>query len=152
MSTKPLALPNTQLYEQDFAAWATETARLLREGRFREVDIENVAEEIESMAGNQRRELLSRLTVLVHHLLKWTHQPEKRSGSWRSTIATQRAELLRLLKQSPSLRPAVPDAVREVYPDAVEEASAETGLADEAFPQRCPFSASQILDRKFLPE
>jgi hypothetical protein len=71
------------LYDEDFVAWAEQTARLLRQGRLHELDIENLAEEIEAMANRDRRELLSRLTVLLHHLLKWGWQPEKRSGSWK---------------------------------------------------------------------
>lgn len=151
MATESLTRPVSKLYDDDFVAWASETARLLREGRFGEIDIENLAEEVEAMAGRDRREMASRLTILMMHLLKWQQQPGKRSSSWRSTIATQRAELQRLLKQSPSLRREVPQSVTEVYEDAVEQASIDTGIPEDSFPRECPFSPDQILDRSFLP-
>ena len=90
MSAKPLESATLDgLYDQDFTVWCDETARLLRAGRFAGVDIENLIEEVEAMAGSQRREVDSRLRVLLLHLLKWDRQPKKRSTSWISTIDTQ---------------------------------------------------------------
>ena len=140
------------LYEEDLAAWATETARLLRERRFDEIEIEDVAEEIEDMGKSQRHALGSRLTVVLLHLLKWKYQPNKHSRSWQSTIVTQRRELRQLLKQSPSLKREVAESVKEVYPDAVDVAAVETGLSATTFPSECPFSPEQVLDRTYLPE
>ena len=62
---------NTSLYDRDFYAWANEQAALIRAGRLEEVDLENVAEEIESMGRSERRELINRLAVLLLHVLKW---------------------------------------------------------------------------------
>src|SRR5713226_718431 len=106
MGAKTLKPRTASLYDQDFAVWTSETARLLRAGRFDEVDIEHVAEEIEDMGKRDKRELHSRLTVLLLHLLKWKWQPEKQTRGWQSTLLTQRAELGRLLEDSPSLRHA----------------------------------------------
>ena len=152
MSTKALQPSVSKLYDEDFAAWTSHTAHLLRAGCFAELDVEHLAEEIEDMGGSQRREVSSRSAVLLLHLLKWKWQPEKRSGSWRSTIIAQRGELHRLLKQSPSLKSVLPESLPEVYPDAVGQAAAETGLPAEAFPDECPFSPDQIMDRSFLPD
>jgi hypothetical protein len=152
MSTKPVISPRGDLYDEDFLLWTQETARLLRSGRLDEVDIEYVAEEIEDMGKSQRRELESRLTTLLLHLLKWKHQPEKRNVGWQRTIDNQREELSRVFRDSPSLRPTVPASVIEVYPHAVKGARLETGLARSAFPNRCPFTPNQILDEDFLPE
>src|SRR5713226_7348754 len=126
MGAKSLIRPSTELYDEDFVVWAIETARLLRARRFDEIDVEHAAEEIEDMAKRDKRELLSRLRVLIKHLLKWQHQADHRSGSWESTIITQRAELEHLFEQSPSLRRAVPASTAEVYRDAVAEAIVET--------------------------
>ena len=63
------------LYDRDFYAWANEQAALLRSGKLAEADIENIAEEIESMGRSEKRELVNRLTVLLLHLLKWQFQP-----------------------------------------------------------------------------
>ncbi len=151
MGAKPLVHPAAKLYDEDFALWTAETARLLREGRFQEIDVEHVAEEIEDMGKRDHREMLSRLTLILQHLLKWEYQPGKRSKSWRSTMAVQRRELAKLFRQSPSVRRNVGAAVAEVYRDAVEDAAREADLPEEAFPRECPFAPEQILDRDFLP-
>src|SRR2546427_11977224 len=104
MDAETLPRSRTEPYDEDFARWAAETARLLRERRFAEIDVEHLAEEIEDMGKNQRRELSSRLTVIIHHLLKWQCQPEQRSGGWKATTVTQSAELERLFEHSPDLR------------------------------------------------
>jgi hypothetical protein len=151
MGAKTLKSRTASLYDQDFVEWTSETARLLRAGRFDETDIEHVAEEIEDMGKRDKRELHSRLTVLLLHLLKWTAQPEKRSSSWQSTINTQRAELDRLLEDSPSLRRTIGAAASKVYPAVLRDCMLETGLPTATFPRDCPFTAEQILDPNFLP-
>ena len=80
-------------YEEDFYAWTTHNVKLLREGKLSEIDVEHIAEEIESMGKSEKRELLSRLAVLMAHLLKWKFQPARRSKSWALTIKNQRIEL-----------------------------------------------------------
>ncbi len=151
MASQTLKPGLSSLYDEDFAAWAFETARLIRERRFEEIDAENLAEEVEDMGKSQRSQLENRLAVLISHLLKWKFQVGKRSRSWQSTIVTQRIKLRRLLKQSPSLRPRLSDTIREIYDDAVRVASVETGLAAGSFPSDCPFSPQQILEEDFLP-
>ena len=152
MQLKSVSSDLASLYDKDFLLWTEETGRLLRAGRLDELDIEHIAEEIEDMGKSQRRELESRLRVLLAHLLKWGWQRDKRSNSWKATAANQRAELRRLFRDSPSLRNQLPESVAESYRDAVEGASLETGLPADTFPQRCPFTSEQILDRDFLPE
>ena len=152
MGAKTLKPSTSSLYDEDFAAWTSETARLLRASRFDEVDVAHVAEEIEDMGKSEKREMLSRLTVLIVHLLKWQYQHAQQSSSWRSTVITQRAELDRLFEDSPSLRRSVRASIPKVYSDAVDAAIAETGLPAGTFPGECPFSPDQILDRKFWPD
>jgi hypothetical protein len=152
MGAKTLKPATASLYDEDFAIWTAETARQLRAGRFDEVDIEHVAEEIEDMGKRDKRELHSRLPVLILHLLKWKGQPEKQTKGWQSTLLTQRADLDRLLEDSPSLRRTIAAAVAKVYPAARQSALLETGLPGAAFPNECPFTPDQILDRAFLPE
>jgi len=141
-----------RLYEQDFLLWTEKIARLLRAGRLDELDIEHIAEEIEDMGKSQRRELESRLRVLLTHLLKWGWQRDQRSNSWKATVARQRVELRALFRDSPSLKKRLPESLADSYRDAVEEASLETGLPVDSFPELCPFTPEQILDRDFLPE
>ena len=139
-------------YEADYVAWALEQARLLRSGAFSELDVENIAEELDDMGRSVRRELRNRLSGLVMHLLKWRYQPGFRSGSWSGTIREQRQQIRRLLDESPSLRPLVRRDLAEVYGSGRTKAEAETGLPETAFPEKCPLTPEQILSEDFLPE
>lgn len=138
-------------YEEDFALWSAEQAALIRAGKFDRVDLENIAEEIESLGRSSKHEIRSRLEVLMMHLLKWERQPEYRSRSWRSTIRDQRSKILRLLDESPSLKPFPRQVYAEEYPRARELASEETTIYLHLFPETCPYSIEQILDPEFLP-
>jgi len=77
-------------YESDFYAWVLRNAQLIRQGQFSLIDRENIAEELEGMARTDKRQLASRLAVLLAHLLNWEFQADKRSSSWRGTIKEQR--------------------------------------------------------------
>jgi cell division protein FtsB len=138
-------------YEDDLFAWTQEQAALLRAHAVDAIDWENLAEEIESMGGRDRRKLESRLTVILSHLLKWQAQPALRGASWRKTLRAQRREIRKLLKQSPSLRREVPDMIREAYADAVKDAIDETGLRADVFPDTCPYAPDGVLDEDYLP-
>ena len=139
-------------YERDFYAWTTEQAALLRAGRLSEADVENIAEEIESMGRSERRELVNRLAVLLARLLKWQAQPALRGNSWRLTIVEQRARLAEHLKDNPSLKSALPDAFATAYRFALLVAQRETGLPEDAFPAVCPWASDWVMAESFLPE
>jgi hypothetical protein len=138
-------------YEDDLFAWTQEQAALLRAHAVDGIDWENLAEEIESMAGRDRRKLESRLMVILLHLLKWQAQPALRGASWRKMLRTQRREIRKLLKQSPSLRREVPTLMRDAYADAVKDAIDETGLRADVFPSACPYAPDDVLDEDHLP-
>ncbi len=144
-------MSNSLLYEQDFYAWANEQATLLRAGRLSEADIEHIAEEIESMGKTEKRELVSRLTVLLLHLLKWQSQPALRGRSWRNTIRVQRIRLASHMKDNPSLKAMLDEAIVESYRIARIEAENETGLAEATFPAHCPWSFEQAIAEDFWP-
>jgi hypothetical protein len=143
---------NAAAHDEDFYAWTIEQARLLRAGDFSAIDAENLAEEIEDMGISNRREVQSRLIVLIAHLLKWLYQPGIRSRSWSATVAEQRLRIEKLFEESPSLRPAAPGMLAHAYAVARIKAIGETGLADDTFPHECPFSLEQILSPEFLPD
>jgi hypothetical protein len=138
-------------YEDDLFAWTQEQAALLRAHAADGIDWENLAEEIESVGGSDRRELESRLTVILLHLLKWQAQPPLRGSSWRKSLRTQRREIRKLLKQSPSLRREVPGMLPEAYADALKDAIDETGLRADIFPSMCPYTPGDVLDEDYLP-
>jgi hypothetical protein len=139
------------LYDTDFFAWTEQTAALIRAARFAEIDVENTAEEIESLGRRERNELNSRMQVLLQHLLKWTLQPDRGSSSWEVTILTQRFEIADRLRDSPSLRPTLTRELPRNYARAVKRAATETSLGVDRFPLQCPFTVDEILDDDFLP-
>jgi hypothetical protein len=143
---------SNSLYHRDFYAWANQQAALLRAGRLSEADIENIAEEIESMGRSEKRELVSRLNVLLLHLLKWRYQPGLRGNSLRLTVEEQRYRLEDHLKDNPSLNAQLGQAMRDAYRLALVEAERETGLARKTFPVECPFSFDQAMSPDFWPE
>jgi hypothetical protein len=141
-----------QEYNKDFYTWILKNVALIRTGRFSEIDSEHIAEELESMGRSERRELISRLTVLMVHLLKWKFQPVKRSKSWKYIIKEQRIQLVDLLEESPSLMPELDLKLHHAYEQAIFVAIRETGMNECDFPQNCPFSLKECLDPTFFPD
>lgn len=139
-------------YDTDVVAWANEQAALLRAGKLSQLDIENIAEEIEDVGKSEKRELASRMAVLLAHLLKWQFQPGRRGSSWQRTIKEQRKSVRLRIRKTPSLKVCLADAewLEEVWSDAVAKAAEETGL--DGFPDNCAWSSVQILDEDFYPE
>lgn len=139
-------------YDSDFYAWAMEQAALIRAGNLAAVDLEHVAEEIESMGKTEKRELIGRLNVLLLHLLKWRYQPGFRSRSWRLSVEEQRYRLEGHLRDNPSLKAKLPETIADAYHIARVEAERETGFPRATFPETCPWSFDQISDDDFWPE
>ncbi len=144
-------MPNRN-YEEDFYAWANEQAALLRAGDLAQADIEHIAEEIESMGRTEKRELVSRLTVLLKHLLKWRFQPGKRGSSCETSINVQRIQTSDHLADNPSLRAKLPEAIASAYQVALLEAADETGLPKATVPAVCPYSFEQMMDPEYWPD
>jgi hypothetical protein len=144
----------TTPYDKDVILWSQEQARLLRAGRFTELDIEHLADEIEDVGKSEKRELASRMAVLLAHLLKWSGQPQNRSKSWRATIVLQRKRIALAIKATPSLKAVMRDPVwqEDTWLDAVAQAQKETGLAQEALPEAYPWTMQQAADQDFWPE
>jgi hypothetical protein len=140
------------LHERDFYGWALAQARLLRQRRFRELDLAHLVEELEAMGAEQEHALESSLRVLLLHLLKWRYQAGRRSRSWRATIVRERSNVPKRLRRNPSLRPKLEPLFLEAYADARKEAAAETGLKLERFPESCPFTLAEALDEALWPE
>lgn len=140
------------LYEQDYYCWLEETARLLRNGKLAELDVLNLAEEIEDMGRSEKRAVESNLEIVLMYLLKYKYQPEQRSNSWRFTILEHRDRLEKFFRDSPSLRPYFATIFEDCYSRARKKAAVETGLSLDNFPSTSPFTPEQILNSDFLPE
>ncbi|MEY4194128.1 MAG: hypothetical protein RLZZ226_496 [Pseudomonadota bacterium] len=139
-------------YEKDFFAWTQEQSKHLNARQFAELDIENLVEEIQAMGRSERRELQSRLTVLLVHLLKWQFQPTRQGRSWQLTIEEQRDSCLDIIEDNPSLKTQLDALASRAYAHAKITASKETGLDKTTFPSGCPWSYEQMMDADFLPD
>lgn len=146
------------LYETDFYEWTQRQAATLRrlasERVNTELDLEHLAEEVESMAGSDRRELASRLEIILIHLLKLAYcfYPDPRT-TWKDSVQAQRASLLKLFEQSPSLRRLAPDMLAKAWPRALERTDRETiDLSMDMLPAVNPFPLERVLDDTYFPE
>lgn len=148
----------TTLYDTDYYSWCLEQAAALRRVAGERVntsvpiDWENVAEELEDLGKSRARELRSRYTALLLHLLKWAYQPGRKTKSWRSTIIEQRAEIVEVLRENPSLERQAAEAFATAYGTARKLAVAQTGLPPLTFPGECPFTLAAVADEEFWPE
>ena len=142
---------NLSLYEHDFYAWTKQQAEILGAHRWEDLDLSNLIEEIESLGRQERQELRNRLAILIAHLLKWQFQPQKRSRSWLATIRIQRLDTMDLLKDNPSLKPYLEEALERAYQKAIILAVKETNLPNKTFPAQCPYVLADILEESFFP-
>ncbi len=133
------------LYDQDFYQWTQEQAALLKAGALAQLDVGNLIEEVESMGRSEKRELVSRLSVLIMHMLKKDYQPTRQTRSWTLTIDEQRARIRTHLRDNPSLKSALAQGVEDAYELAIFKAMRETNLNQKDFPKDCPYSIERIL-------
>jgi hypothetical protein len=141
----------TSLYDQDYYLWSQKMATLLRAKNWHDLDIENIAEEIESLGRSEKRALESNLKIILIHLLKWKYQSDKQTNSWKFTIREHRQRIHKELSESPSLKPYLAEIFPDVYEDARQLAADETGLDITIFSSECPFSLEDIQNPDFLP-
>jgi hypothetical protein len=142
---------NAVSYDEDFVAWLEDQARRARHGKAGELDLENIAEELEGMARSDRREIRNRLIVLLIHLLKYSAQPKRRSSGWLATIGEQRSRIATVINDSPSLKSFPGSILEHCYADARSRTALETGLPETDLPEGCPFGVDQVLDPRWLP-
>ena len=146
---KAQAAPVGTAYEDDFYTWTQEQGSRLRAGDLSHLDLENLAEEIESLGKSQFASFASALRIVLVHMLKFDHQPARRTRSWAISIATHRDHAAEELKDSPGLRSRWDEAVARAYRTARLEASKETRLPLKRFPEACPYTYQDIMDRPF---
>ena len=141
------------LYKCDYFTWALVNAAAVRERRLKDVDLDNLAAEIEDWGKSQESALESHLKVLLLHLLKLQYQPRRSTRSWQLTVKEQRLALRKVLRRNPGLRGEA--RLREILNDAYQEArlaaARETRLKEERFPPDCPWTFQQVEDDKFFP-
>lgn len=150
----------SMLYQTNYSAWASKNADLLRAGRYAELDVEHLLEELSDMSKSEQRELENRLTILLAHVLKWEYQysalsdrwREFYASNWRARLIEERTLLARLFKKSPGLKSLLTETIIDAYADAMQLASDETDLPLDTFPAQCPYSAEQLFDKLYYPD
>jgi hypothetical protein len=140
------------LYDTDFYLWIQMQTAALRAKDVAALDLEHLAEEIESLGKRDRRAVESYLEVILLHLLKLAYQSEQRRRSWEKSLLQARHRLAKLFCESPSLANQVPEFLDEGYPHTRRMAAVETGLSLSTFPETCPWAGEQVLDEDFWPE
>ena len=144
--------PAADLYERDFFVWPQVQAELLRAGRFDELDLRQLIDEVAGVGGSEKREIERRLDILLAHLLKWKFHPGVTTSNWQATLREQRIRIERILKSSPSLKHYPAEVFSECYLSARLEAARETGIDFTLFPEESPFTIEQTLDQTYFPK
>jgi hypothetical protein len=142
----------SEQYLTDFSSWIDQTAQLLRERRWHEIDVEKLIEEVEDLGKSERRGIASQLTRLLLHLLKWQYQPQRRSDSWLDSITDARTQIELAIADSPSLKSYPAEQLEERYQRARRQAAKQTNLEISVFPEVCPYSLELVLSEDWLPE
>lgn len=139
-------------YQKDYFGWCSNQAAAIQNKQFESLDIDNLIEEIRSLGNAEKQRLISNLVIVFMHLLKWNYQSLRRSNSWKNSIAEHKRRVLKILNKNPSMKACLNECVEDAYQEARYEASQQTGLEIDTFPQGCPFALSTILNPDWLPE
>jgi len=145
-------MQNHPKHDEDFYGWALNTAALLKQKKYHEVDMNSIIEELEEMSRSEKRELINRLAQLIFHLLKWQFQPDFRGRSWRASIKEQRQQVEIILEQNPGLKSKLIDCIITAYKLSIPMIEKETPIDMKDFPTECPYTFEQLLDQQFYPE
>jgi hypothetical protein len=140
-----------QLYKTDDHLWLLQTIELLKQGRFDELDLENLIEELESLAKRDKRQVKSLLEQVIRHLLLlqfWNQEYDRNKNHWRSEIRSFRVELKDRLTSN--LYSYLSSIFTTIYEDALGYVQEKTGFTVN-FPAECPYSLEEVLDINYLP-
>lgn len=138
-------------YAQDFNQWTVETADLLRDRRWADIDVAHLIEEVQDLGKRERRSIESYLVIILIHLLKWQYQPQRRSDSWTTSINNSRLQIEAEIEDSPSLKDYPNEVLEKAYSKARRKAAQQTGLSIDTFPELCPYAVDVILRDEWLP-
>ncbi len=138
------------LYKTDFNSWIVAQTNSLRNGDIEALDLDNLIEEIESMASSEERELHSRFVSIMAHMLKLMCEPTSYATSgWRKEIDSYRASTLHILKRQAKLKAHAQDFVDDAYQIARLEAVKGSECSVDDFPDTCPWTAEQLFQKGF---
>ncbi len=138
------------LYEIDDHLWLEETIKLLQHKRFNELDLENLIEELQSLARRDQSKVASLTEQIIRHLLLlqyWTIELEHNSNHWKTEIIGFRSQIKRDL--TTNLSNYLTENLESIYQDALRFVQQKTEYM-EVFPDTCPYTLEQILDQNYL--
>lgn len=147
-----------ELYERDYHRWLEETIELLKAGEYSELDVDSLIEELEYMKKSLYNKLVGSLAVILAHIYKLQHFRQFSQGghSWVKSIERERQRLEKLLKDNPSLKRYLEEALKEAWEDAVADIiidlKPDLKLTRRDFPQACPYSWHDILEKDWWEE
>ena len=146
-----------RLYETDYTDWADQTAQLLAQGRFDEIDLEALIEEVTSLGASERRAYRSFLRLIVEHLLKLAHAPDviykPNQRGWRLSVNNARREIVALLEDNASAARDRNKALVSAYRQALGNVREECDdFGPVMWPETCPWTIEQMLDEAFWPD
>jgi hypothetical protein len=147
MSTKTLDRKTAKVghaYEADLYGWVEDQVALLKANEVGSIDASHITRELDDLGRSKFDKLVSAIRVVLHHLLKWDHQPERRSRSWVITNDEHRDRIVHELNDNPSLRPRIQEATLKAYVSARRQATRETRLPAATFPETCPYDWKDI--------
>ena len=139
-------------HDEDFYGWTRHTAQLLKENKMDELDVNHLIEELEDMGRSEKHQLINRFAVLIAHLMKWEYQPAYRGNSWESTIEHQRNKIKRLIRDNPSLKPQMKEAIEEGFLDSKPIIKKDALDILKRLPSCCPYTFEQLIDDVFYPK
>lgn len=141
------------LYETDYYLWLQETYQSLDKKEIDRLDLPHLRSEILSLADEQRRKVDSYLRQLLIYLLLYQYWESERSNcakGWQNEIDNFRFEL-ELLLESRTLYNYFLQQIEGIYVKARKQAIKKSELASDIFPEKCTFTAADLLDSEFLP-
>ncbi|MEA5577190.1 DUF29 domain-containing protein [Anabaena sp. UHCC 0451] len=136
----------SQLYEIDDYEWLLANIELLKQGRFDELDLENLIEELEDLGNEKKNAVASLLEQIIRHLLLlqfWTEEVERNGHHWQAEIVSFRNQLKRRL--TGNLRNYLSQEMLDIYADALKYVQVKTKFKVD-FPKQCSYSLEQLLD------
>ncbi|MBV8770716.1 MAG: DUF29 domain-containing protein [Deltaproteobacteria bacterium] len=144
------------LYEKDYYAWITNQVRAMRERRVKDIDWDNVAEEIEDLGKSEKHSVESQLARICEHFLKLAYAPARLESlnrrRWELSIREARHQLRKLLSESPSLRGKTAEILADAYETGRTATLIALNLPDSAVPETPSWTLEQLLDDSFLPD
>ena len=149
----------SQLYGQDFYAWARQQAEALRAFQATRpnapIDFAHLIDEVDGLADTNLFAVESQLRRIMVHYLKLEHSPATAPRrKWAVSIIDAQAQIEDRL--TPSMRRDVEPQFARLYSKARRLAAGELIDHDEpeaaaSLPETCPYTLDQLLDETWRP-